>query len=218
MTRSVTLMRASAAVAAALLGLAACTGGEDGLATLDNRLAANDADPALTAVLQDQIMVDPELSGQSNANAVRPPETPTQASYPPPDDSADAGRTIADAGGQTAAQGGSPCGGAFDSDPRWAQRLPAPFGVYPGSSVTQAAGSDSGGCRAGMVAFTAPAPARELIAWYRGRAEAAGYSADYQNRQGHHVLAGTSGADAYYLIVTPRAGTSEVALIASNRR
>jgi hypothetical protein len=69
----------------AALTLAACSRGQEegNLAALDNQLTtSNDADPALTSALQDQIAVDPQLAQQSNRNAVRPPETPTQAQYP----------------------------------------------------------------------------------------------------------------------------------------
>src|ERR1044071_4368852 len=71
-------------VLAGALALAACGSKKEGgnLASLDNSLVGNDADPALTSALQDQIAVDPNLVNQSNRNAVRPPETPTQAQYP----------------------------------------------------------------------------------------------------------------------------------------
>lgn len=204
--------------AAALLALAACGGERSELDRLDDSLAGNDADPAVTSALNDPIMVDPELGGQSNAHAVRPPQTPTQAYYPLDEEGGAAGRALADMRGQMAGGSGSPCGAGFQYDRRWAQRLPAAFAVYPGGKVTEAAGNDGGGCRARVVAFTSTAPPRELLAWYRGRAASAGYSAEYQHRQGHHVLAGTRGDDAYYLIVTPRAAHTEAALIASNGR
>ncbi|HEX8226149.1 MAG TPA: hypothetical protein VF605_20280 [Allosphingosinicella sp.] len=77
------LLIRSAALAAAL-ALAACDAGPDEaeLASLDNQIIGNDTDPALTSALEDQILVDPELSQQSNGNAVRPPETPVQGQYP----------------------------------------------------------------------------------------------------------------------------------------
>src|SRR5688500_16648744 len=68
---------------AAALSLSACgRGDESDLASLDNQIVGNDSDPALTSALQDQILVDPALTNQSNRNAVRPPETPTRAQYP----------------------------------------------------------------------------------------------------------------------------------------
>jgi hypothetical protein len=81
----VSILFRSAALAAAL-SLGACQAAEDEaeLASLDNQIAGNEADPALTSALEDQIMVDPNLAQQSNRNAIRPPETPTQAQYPLP--------------------------------------------------------------------------------------------------------------------------------------
>src|SRR3712207_5206481 len=70
---------------AGALTLVACERTSDAeLANLDNQITGNQADPALTSALEDQIMVDPSLSQQSNRNAVRPAETPTQAQYPLP--------------------------------------------------------------------------------------------------------------------------------------
>jgi hypothetical protein len=59
---------------AGLVALAACGGGAtNNLAALDNSLAGNDADPALTSALEDQIMVDPTLAQQAHPNQARPP-------------------------------------------------------------------------------------------------------------------------------------------------
>src|SRR3546814_13072051 len=75
MTHRFSILFRSAALAAAL-SLAACGDGSDEaeLANLDQQIA-NETDPALTSALEDQIMVDPTLSQQSNHNAVRPPES-----------------------------------------------------------------------------------------------------------------------------------------------
>ncbi|WP_019515786.1 hypothetical protein [Sphingomonas sp. Mn802worker] len=43
------------------------------------------ADPALTAALRDQIMVDPSLVQQANADTVRPPTQPQSGALPPVD-------------------------------------------------------------------------------------------------------------------------------------
>ncbi|MGN5374946.1 hypothetical protein [Sphingomonas hankookensis] len=53
------------------------------LDTLDAELLRGNAgDPAVTAALQDQIMVDPGLTGQSGNGAVRPPDRPYSAAAP----------------------------------------------------------------------------------------------------------------------------------------
>ncbi len=71
-----------------LLLLAGCGGANDpgnSLDTLDAQLAgANATDPAVTAALQDQIMVDPTLTAQANGDAVRPPDRPYSAAAPAP--------------------------------------------------------------------------------------------------------------------------------------
>jgi hypothetical protein len=202
------------------LSLAACDreGNQGNLAGLDNQLAGNDADPALTSALQDQILVDPTLANQSNKNAVRPPETPTQAQYPPAQGAAGARTRLA-----SAAQGGSGC----DSDPEqfeysrnWATRLPAAFPLYPGAQVSDAAANNKDGCTMRVVTFkTADAPQR-VLDWYHTRAVRSGYSSEHQLREGDHILGGANDRDggAFYLIVTPQQNGSEVALIANNGR
>ena len=66
-----------------LLALAACAGQpQNNLAALDNELMGNGQDPALTSALEDQILVDPNLVGQSQPNSARPAEAPMQAQYP----------------------------------------------------------------------------------------------------------------------------------------
>jgi hypothetical protein len=241
--RAATLFR-TAAMAVAMLSLGACQkGGKDSdLASLDNQILGNDADPALTSALEDQILVDPALTQQSNKNAVRPPKTPIQAQYPAPVPgaaSSSAARTaqsssrpatVQRAGGaQPVAAGAAPtasashsggigCGGQFDHNLQWAHRLPPAFAVFPGGRLTDAAGSDVGNCQSRVVTFTSNAPPQRVLEWYRGRAARAGYSAEHQMRQGDHVLAGLSARDggAFYLIVTPlQGGGSDVALIAN---
>ena len=73
------------------LALLACgkRGDDRNLDSLDNELveagsgSANGSDPAMTSALHDQIMVDPALAQQSNANSVRPPAQPYSGGVPP---------------------------------------------------------------------------------------------------------------------------------------
>ncbi len=222
--RAATIVRIAAIATA--LSLGACRDNQSELAKLDNQIIGNDADPALTSALEDQIMVDPALTQQSNRNAVRPPETPTQAQYPLPQNG-QPGRPAAvrgtgagaqaNAGAQAAEAGGSACGPDFDYNMRWARRLPAAFAVYPGSRITDAAGIDRAECRARVVTFTTADAPQRVLDYYASRAAGAGYSAEHQRRQGDHILAGTNGGDgAFYLIVTPIRGGSDVALIANS--
>jgi hypothetical protein len=226
--RAATFIRIAALGAA--LSLGACGDNSSELANIDNQIVGNDADPALTSALEDQIMVDPALSQQSNRNAVRPPETPTQAQYPLPQGGQPGARPAAVRGpgagagsssGVVAQAGGggevgiAGCGPDFDYNMRWARALPAALPVYPGSRITDAAGSDAANCRARVVTFTTADDWQRVLNYYTGRAARAGYTAEHQRREGDHILAGTnSGAGAFFLIITPAGNGSEVALIA----
>jgi len=210
--RAFTLLRLTALGAA--LALAACNrgGGEDNLADL-----ANDADPAVTSALNDQILVDENLAAQSNRNAARPSPTPAGAPYPAPD--AVPGKA---AGPPAALAGPKGCSDArrFDYNMAWANKLAPNFPVYPGGKVTEAAANNSGGCSTRVVTFTTAENWQRVLDWYHTKAVGAGYSSEHQVRDGDHILAGANDRDkgAFYLIVTPRPKGSEVALIANNGR
>lgn len=172
-----------------------------------------DADPALTSALEDQILVDPALAQQSNRNAVRPPETPTQAQYPAETGAAEKARLgLMDGNGAS-------CGtGPFNYDMSWAKRLPADFALYPNARVTEAAGNNERGCSMRVVTLASADAPERVLDFYRSRALNTGYTAEQQRRDGDHVLAGGNprNGGAYYLIVTPKPTGSEIALIANN--
>lgn len=113
-------------LAIAPLALAACgaKSAESNTDSLDAELAgdtgANAGDPAIRSALQDQIMVDPALAGQSNADAVRPPQRPYAGATPP--DSVAGSRNDG-----TVAGGSSPSGGG--------KPAPAPSGDCPQCKV-----------------------------------------------------------------------------------
>ena len=71
----------------AALTLAACDAKpkKGAIDSLDKELVgANSADPALTAALEDQIMVYPQLSEKANRDSARAPETRVLAPSSPP--------------------------------------------------------------------------------------------------------------------------------------
>lgn len=216
--RTVMLFRLTAF--SATLALAACGQGS----VANNALALNDADPALTSALEDQIATDPNLAQQAHRLAVRPPETPTRAEYPLAGDPAQIRRLSAGNGPEGAAPGragGCSARGAapdFRYGMEWANRLPPAFPPYPGGRVTEAAGQDSGECRVRVVTFRTADPYQRVIDWYQQRAVQAGFSAEHQARGSDHVLGGVNQGSngAYYIIVTPVRGGSEVALIVNN--
>ncbi|WP_267388317.1 hypothetical protein [Sphingomonas sp. GC_Shp_3] len=77
---------ATLALALATAGCGARNTEQGNLDSLDNQLAdagsSNSRDPALMAALHDQIMVDPALAQQANADAVRPPTRPYSGAVP----------------------------------------------------------------------------------------------------------------------------------------
>lgn len=204
-------------VLGAALALAACDrgGGESNLSDL-----GNDADPAVTSALNDQILVDENLATQSNKNAARPSPTPAGASYPAPDAAPSAPGKAA--GPPAALAGAKGCSDAkrFDYNMAWAGKLSPNFPVYPGGKVTEAAANNSGGCSTRVVTFATADNWQRVLDWYHTKAVGAGYSSEHQVREGDHILAGSNDRDkgAFYLIVTPKPKGSEVALIANNGR
>ena len=211
--RAFPLLRMTALAAA--LALAACNRGasEETLADL-----GNDADPAVTSALNDQILVDENLTAQSNRNAVRPSPAPAAATYPPGEAGASAGAKGTNAAAAMGGDGKNCSDPArFDYNMRWAGRLSPNFPVYPGGRVTEAAANNSSGCSTRVVTFTTAEGWQRILDWYHTRAVGAGYTSEHQLRDGDHVLAGASKSDdgAFYLIVTPKPKGSEVALIAN---
>jgi hypothetical protein len=207
---------------AAALALAGCGFGKDGNALAD----ANDADPALTSALNDQILVDPNLANQSNKTAIRPSAQPPQAPYPVPpaekDDPTAAQPVSYPASAAAAAGSGKGCAdpARFHYDNRWASRLSPDFPIYPGAQVVEAAANDTPDCRTRAVTFRTGEGWQRVLDWYHTRAVRGGYSSEHQIRQGDHVLAGVNGRDGgvFYLIVTPRDDHTQVALIANKGR
>ena len=221
-------------LAPALLLLAACGQQADpgsDLDRLDRELTAANGpaapDPAVRQALRDQIMADPGLQQQSNANAVRPPDRPDFGAIPtdvprpdpvdaaglraapPPTSSCPQCRAKAAAftlgalaAGQPAARG---CAGiAYAAG--WANRLPAELPLYPDARLSEAAGSTAGTCRLRAVSFASAAPAAKVVNWYHSRASNAGYRTEHQRDGAMQVLGGTRGGDAFVVWVTPRPG------------
>ena len=208
----------TALISLGLLATLALGGCDRGAGRADQQ--RKEADPALTSALEDQILVDPALTQQSNRNAVRPPETPPQAQYPLPQGSGNMGAKapaddFANIGATETA-----CGASFDHGLQWASRLPPEFAAFPAAQVTEAAGVDRGNCSARVVTYSSDAPPQRVLGWYEARLRGAGYAAERQQRDGDLILAGlhSAGSGAYFLVLTPRrGGGSDIALIVSRR-
>lgn len=247
--------RRTLALFLAPLALAACGGGSDAdrnLDSLDAELSgANSSgraqDPAITAALRDQIMVDPQLAAQSNRDAVRPPSRPYSAPVPDvkgaPSAPTDARtseiaraapapgaacprcagkRDALTLGGLAARQPEAAmrrCAAGLSYSARWALRLPAALPLYPDARLTEAAGNADGGCGLRIASFTSEASVQSVIDWYYARATAAGYAAEHQADGDGHVLAGNHGDAAFALFVSRRDdGVTQVDLVANQGR
>jgi len=229
----------------ALILLAGCSRAPEpagDLDSLDRELAqatgpGNVRDPALTAALADQIMVDPALTQSSNEHAIRPAPRPDSAPIPPevaptdpvetaslrtppapsatcPDCKAKAGTLTPAALAQRQRNPATAgCAARVGYSAAWATRLPDALPLYPGARVTEAAGTDANGCALRIVSFTTGAPPAKAIGFYYTRATAAGFSAEAQAQGAMRVLGGTRGEAAYVIYATPRAGGSEVDLV-----
>lgn len=222
---------------AAALAVAGCGGdapaneAQDAVAALDAELTdnalANAADPALTAALRDQIMVDPQLVQQANDDSIRPPTTPADGAIPPDDiaaavkrpamtealrpapaASADcpqcaAARASLTLGALAQAQGGraGKCAATIAYSAGWSNRLPAAIPLYPDARVAEAAGADGTGCALRIVSFSSAAPMQRLLDYYYTKASAAGYAAGHRADGAEHILGGKRRDGAAFLTV-----------------
>ena len=231
--------------------LAACGKGGDSAQTdtaaidaaLTGNVAASAGDPALTAALRDQIMVDPALVQQANDDTVRPPTQPEAGAVPTdgiavaamakvpdqpgigsaPSPSKDCpqcavARQTLTIGALAQKQGGRPgqCASRVSYATGWANRLPAALPLYPDARVAEAAGTDGNGCALRIVSFASATPMQRLIDFYYSKASAAGFDAGHQANGGEHVLAGKSRSGAAFLAVfrSRRDGGTDVDLMA----
>jgi len=220
---------------ALVLVLAACGKGDkesENLAALDAQLTNDATDPALKGALADQIVVDPQLVGQSGRNAVRTADKPANGALPvlsgdgekaqkealriaggkllpaPAPGKGEAMASTVTLGALAREQGhGGKNGGCAKKlvyANSWAQRLPEPFTLYPGANLTEAAGAERDGCTLRAASFTTPVPKARVIDFYYTQARRAGFSADHRILGGDNVLGGTRGDDgsAYFLVFT----------------
>lgn len=220
-----------AMIAIVSLGLAACGGGEDeaSLDQLDSKLGGKgDVDPALTAALEDQIMVDPTLSAQSNEDSIRPPTEPNQGPIPADRDAAVTGSAATASqtlgslaveqtnGDNKARFTGCSLDVQYSAD--WANRLPADVPLYPQARVSEAGGSDNPNCKLRAVTFGTAAAPRALLDFYGAVAKRGGFVVGQKSAGAETTLSGTRAGDgaAFYAIIQPNGTGSSVDLV-SNR-
>lgn len=221
--------------------------------SVEDELAGSD-DPAMRGALEDQILVDPELEGQSNRNAVLgrgdDGKVPSSTDYqgarrvalaaakaelrggktlqaPAPKkvstkDCKDCGEAVT-LGAKAAAQqrDGKACDAQLSYDLGWAKRMPAEFGIYPRANLKEAAGMQGGDCAIRVINFTTPVGMKDVVDYYYTKARRGGYSAEYQIRDGEHVLGGVNTAQdgAFVIFLKPYRKTgTEVDIVANNGR
>jgi hypothetical protein len=211
----------------ALLALAACGGGKSDLDQLDNKLTGKDAtDPALTAALEDQIMVDPSLSSQANDKAIKPPAEPMQTPVPEAEGStpAKAGAAVQTLGGLAAEQAEiaresfNGCGLNVQYSMDYAAKLPDDFPLYPQSRVAEAAGSDQNGCKLRALTLTAAAPLKAVAQHYAKAAAQAGYRVAAKSDPDGVMVSGKRAADggAFYIILNAEGAGTSADLVINN--
>ncbi|MCX7863993.1 MAG: hypothetical protein N2423_02980 [Novosphingobium sp.] len=213
----------------------------------DPKKDAAESDPAMTGALEDQIMVDPGLAGQSGGAASAsgnridlPPEQrgPEAIAAAREEAARMAGGALQQApepvkgdvaflteGAATAAQiaeqtraARTDCAARAQYSMSWAAKLPDALAVYPRGAVQEAAGVDDEGCSVKVVSFLTPVAIRDVVDFYWTRVRASGYDAHYRLDGDDHVLGGRKGASAYLVYARKLDnGLTEVDLLVSGR-
>jgi hypothetical protein len=215
------------------LALAACgpaKSSDENLDSLDAELTntadANQPgkDPALMSALQSQIMVDPALAQQSNADAARPADQPYAAPVPaegiaapnpnlpqppagplmktpapradcPQCDVAKQSVTLGGLAARQKAPGVAACVGGMRYSANWATRMPADVPLYPQARLIEAAGNAAGNCGLRAATFTTDADVQQVLDWYYTRTTSAGFESEHQADGDEHVLGGNRERD-----------------------
>ncbi|HKT85147.1 MAG TPA: hypothetical protein VJQ77_03555 [Novosphingobium sp.] len=199
-----------------------------------------ETDAALNGALGDQIMVDPNMTGENGGPITLPPEQRSnQAIRAAKADAADVaggiltpppqpGRGGAAALTETAATAAqvaqaaraahTDCAGKVAYSNTWAARLPAEIPIYPRGAVREAAGTDSDGCALRVVNYATPVSPEDIMSFYYTMANKAGYGAEYRLDGGDHVMGGRRGGKAYVVYARKLgSGVTEVDLVASGK-
>lgn len=204
-----------------------------------------ESDPAVTGALGDQIMVDPNMSGNNGAAIAAnggqielPPQQRTPEAIQAARDEAmvQAGGNLKSApapqtgsaaslveSAATAAQvaqetkaASADCTKKAQYSATWAGKLPKVLPVYPRGAVQEAAGTDADGCHLRVVNYISPVTPRDVIDFYYTKATSAGYGAEYRMDGADHVIGGRKGGLAYVVYARKLGnGLTEVDLVAS---
>jgi hypothetical protein len=160
-----------------------------------------------------------ELDG---AKLMRAPKPRTVDAGDCRDCSANNGQTLESlAAEQGVKRGKGTCDAKLQYGAGWAARMPTEFPVYPKGRVKEAAGVEGGICDIRVVSFSTSASMQAVADYYYTRAKRSGFTADYELRDGEHVLGGTRDNDSGAYVITlnplPGGGTA-VDIVANNGR
>lgn len=157
-----------------------------------------------------------------NAKLMRAPKPKVVASGDCRDCSANGGQTLESlAAEQGVKRGKGTCEAKLQYGAGWAARMPTEFPVYPKGRVKEAAGVEGGICDIRVVSFSTSAMMQSVADYYYTRARRSGFTADYEIRNGEHVLGGTRDNDggAYVITLNPiSSGGTSVDIVANNGR
>lgn len=160
-----------------------------------------------------------ELNGAKLMRAPKPKVVGTEDCN---DCAANRGETLeARAAAQGVKRGKGTCEAKLQYGAAWANRMPTEFPVYPKGRVKEAAGVEGGICDIRVVSFTTTAARQSVVDYYYTRAKRSGFSADYEIRDGEHMLGGVRDNDggAYVITLTAlKSGGTAVDIVANNGR
>ncbi len=208
------------------IALSACGGGANAdMEDMDGKLTGKgDADPALTASLEDQILVDPSLSGKANEDAIRPASEPYQSPIPADQavkEVAGTSQTLGELASHQAKaskESFNGCGLNVSYSAEYAARLPDDLPLPKIAQVIEAAGSDDNGCRLRAVSHSVNRPMKDVAAYYAQIASKAGYRPVSALEGNGMMVSGKRAADggAFYVILSPVAGGTTADLVVNN--
>lgn len=157
-----------------------------------------------------------------NAKLLRAPKPRVVGAEDCNDCAANRGETLeARAAAQGVKRGKGTCAAKLQYGAGWAAHMPVEFPVYPKGRVKEAAGVEGGICDIRVVSFTTSAGRQSVADYYYTRAKRSGFTADYEIRDGEHVLGGVRDHDggAYVITLTTlKSGGTAVDIVANNGR
>ena len=181
--------------------------------------APNGAVPTLEGAKGGKAAANAEFEGKGMLSAPKP--TLAKAGDCKTCDATQGTTLGAKAAAQSGGRGKGTCDAKLTYDMGWANRMPPEFAVYPRANVKEAAGVDGGLCDIRVVNFTTREGMKDVVDYYYTKAKRSGYSAEYQLRDGEHVLGGARDADdgAYVIFMRKLSnGYTEVDIVANNGR